>query len=71
MKKEKKNEPVYKLAKLTIECSEHGLVEINSNDVYFTETSEDCEMCGSHGNIKVRGRCPECDKHFTIELSSW
>lgn len=44
----------------------------NHGDVEFTGHEYECDLCGSHGEVKVEFTCPVCKKTFEdIELESW
>ena len=38
---------------------------------YWNAHSGECELCGSHGDVKVETEKCECGENHTIELYSW
>ena len=63
----------FTLSKILIEfvCSQCGkqTAEVSVHD--FSAHDDECELCGSHGDITVDVRCPECKTYGEIELQSW
>ena len=45
-----------------------NIIEI-SNDV--TANSQECEICGSHGDVSVMYTCPDCGQWHDHEIKSW
>lgn len=43
----------------------------NREDFSVSGSSEDCEICGTHGYVSVSLKCNECGTQLTIELESW
>jgi len=48
-------------SEVTIELSEHDI----------RSTSQECDMCGSHGDITIDFECPVCGEFHEHELKSW
>jgi transposase len=48
------------------------VVEVPIDDIGFSARSDECELCGSHGDVTVEvRRCPNCGKSHDIEVESW
>lgn len=45
-------------------------IEVNFVDCSFSGHESECEMCGSHGDVKVYVKC-ECGSNHDIEITSW
>jgi len=61
--------PELKMIEVTFECRDKIVkVEVKDYELFSNESS--CELCGSHGTIKVTILCPVCDKYHTLELNS-
>ena len=45
------------------------LVEISEYDI--SATSQECECCGSHGDVSVSFKCPGCGNHHEHTIRSW
>lgn len=60
----------FKVKSVNIECPTCGIVEIPLENIYFSGTSQDCEVCGSHGEVTLITKCI-CGEHIEIELSGW
>jgi hypothetical protein len=45
-------------------------VTINVKNIMAHGRSDDCEMCGSHGDVSIDVKC-KCGKRHDIELHSW
>jgi hypothetical protein len=56
----RKSKTTHEVLSLVMKCSEHGIYTIALNDCYFTGGSQDCECCGSHGDVNVQFSCPGC-----------
>ena len=41
------------------------------DQLFFGATYQECEICGSHGNVEVGFVCPVCKQYHTVELYSW
>lgn len=46
-------------------------VSLAYDDVYFYGSSQECELCGSHGDVTMDATCPECDKTIEVEVACW
>lgn len=44
--------------------------DIADDKAYFTSHSDQCDMCGSHGEVELSVDCP-CGKDHDIIMSSW
>ena len=45
-------------------------VSVDITKACFTGSESECDLCGSHGSVKVYVTC-ECGKNHDIELESW
>ena len=45
------------------------MIELRGDEV--TASEQECEICGSHGEVSVFFQCPECKEYHDIELRSW
>ena len=66
---------------VTIKCPEGHLIEDASPDIY--SSNQECDLCGSHGEITLTYSCAECaekprrkggktfPKSYEIQISSW
>lgn len=44
----------------------------NIYDLELDYSSDDCELCGSHGHIAIDiNNCTSCKKHHEISVRSW
>ena len=60
------------LLSVTITCAHCNETETYTNEqVHFYANSGECELCGSHGEVKLDGDCKICNRSFDIELHSW
>jgi len=53
-------------------CSKTGkefTVPVGIWDIYASE--QECELCGSHGEMTVDIHCPECGQTHSHTLKSW
>lgn len=50
-------------------CSEMN--EQTFQDACWTGGSQECECCGSHGDVKTAFSCKHCSCYHEVELSSW
>jgi len=50
-------------------CQEDN--EMTMQDISFSGSSSECELCGSHGSVDMSLTCQHCGQWFDIELSSW
>ncbi len=44
--------------------------EVTCNDVTWDSDTQECELCGSHGEVTATVKC-ECGEHHDITLYSW
>ena len=44
--------------------------DISSRKYSISATSQECDMCGSHGSVTMYVDC-ECGKTHDIEINSW
>lgn len=49
--------------------SKEVLVKISEYD--FNHSDQECELCGSHGEISVDYKCMECGESHEYEIRSW
>lgn len=69
-KKEQKDKSL--LMKAVFYCGKcTKTVEVAADKVHFSASSQECELCGSHGESTVRFTCPECKKGQEVVLDSW
>jgi primosomal protein N' len=61
-----------RLISLIFECP-HCKVkfDLSSDKVEFYHHDDQCDLCGSHGEISIDTNCTECKKGFEVEISSW
>lgn len=71
MARKKKVEFILSKIKLEFVCSTCGKVECEVSVNDFSAIDQECEICGSHGDITVSVNCPVCKNHSTIELQGW
>lgn len=76
LKKEKeKAEPESRplaLVSVNFWCPELKEVVTYTPETYdWSSDSQECELCGSHGKVKVSVRCSCKKKYHDIELHSW
>jgi len=60
-----------KVVSLTILCPTLNKEVIVTSDYSFSGYEAECELCGSHGEVKVCIMKCECGKTHDIQLSSW
>jgi hypothetical protein len=63
----------FKILSIKIECA-HCLLVSETENYEISSSSDDCDLCGSHGSIDLGlyDPCPSCNKKFDdIELRSW
>lgn len=74
-KTEEKAEPKKRplgLVSVTFWCDEKEEEITYTPETYdWSADSQECELCGSHGKIKVSVRCSCKKKYHEIELYSW
>lgn len=46
-------------------------VRVTMDNISWDSKDQDCEICGSHGNVNMCVACPSCNYFFDVELSSW
>ena len=44
------------------------VIEVGENISAF---SQECDTCGSHGDVSVMYTCPDCGQHHDHEIKSW
>ena len=67
MKKARKSE----LVSVRIYCPKlKKNVVVKANIIDWSACDQDCEMCGSHGDVSASIKC-KCGKYHEIELKSW
>jgi hypothetical protein len=49
--------------------SKEVMIEISVYDIMHSE--QECEICGSHGEISVDFKCPECGEFHEHEIRKW
>jgi transposase len=57
---------------LKVKCSKNGEafeIEVSENDLYAS--SQECEICGSHGEVTVTYTCPVCGEIHDFQIKSW
>ncbi len=55
---------------VTFTCSEAGKQTVYVSEHDFMSLNQECELCGSHGNITVDVKCA-CGETHSIEIKSW
>ena len=61
-----------KILTLTAICAKcEGEVILKREDLGFYGHADECEMCGSHGEVTVSFNCPDCGKYNSVEVASW
>jgi rubrerythrin len=58
------------LMSIKIRCSGKTKL-VSEKDLIWGGSSDECDMCGSHGSVTVDFRCPICGKNHTIEVDGW
>lgn len=70
MAKSKKDET--KFLSVKIHCSNLDKeVDLDMNQVHYSSSESECEICGSHGSVKLKIDKCKCGKSHTVELDSW
>jgi hypothetical protein len=59
-----------KIISITFTCPVKQEV-VTTEEFNFSSHSDECDLCGSHGDIKVNFHCPLCDKYHEDILSEW
>lgn len=57
---------------LKVKCPAVGTevtIKLSEHDFYASE--QDCEICGSHGEIKVNYKCTACGQDHEHEIQGW
>jgi hypothetical protein len=44
---------------------------IDRDEAIWYGTSQECEMCGDHGQIELYATCSNCDFYSVINVYSW
>jgi transcription elongation factor Elf1 len=57
---------------LNFKCPNTGkeVISVLSNDD-FEFSSQDCDICGSHGYLTVNVKCYQCNKNHELYLRDW
>jgi len=50
-------------------CDKDQKVEVDEYAFSFGESP--CELCGSHGNLSVDVKCPDCKNLRGLDIKSW
>jgi hypothetical protein len=58
------------LINILIYCPKLGKNVTIKEGLYWSGYDAHCDICGSHGAVKVSFQC-KCGKEHTIELDSW
>lgn len=49
--------------------SKEILIKISKDD--FNYSDQECEICGSHGEISIDYKCSECGEFHEYKINSW
>lgn len=61
-----------KFLSVKIHCSNLDKeVDLDMNQVHYSSSESECEICGSHGSVKLKIDKCKCGKSHTVELDSW
>ena len=71
MKDEPKSDNDIKISQLKIKCGNRRPRLYDFKDITMSATEEDCELCGSHGNIEMEFKCKDCGKHHAMKIKEW
>jgi ribosomal protein S27E len=57
---------------IKVKCPVTGKeVDIKLSEYDISSTSQECEICGSHGDVTVNFKCTECNETHEHEIRSW
>lgn len=66
MPRQKYNDTV----KLEVTCGKCGFI-FPADMINVSSSSQDCELCGSHGEIDVDVECLGCHRMIMIKVREW
>ena len=46
-------------------------VIVKADDISSLSHEEECDLCGSHGEVEVGFTCPLCGNYHEVKLLSW
>ena len=46
-------------------------VIVKADDISILSHEEECDLCGSHGEVEVDFTCPLCGNYHEVKLLSW
>jgi len=70
--KSRKRKAGAKIESITIYCQNlNRSVVVEAEKANFSGSSSECELCGSHGSVKVYVRECQCGSYHDIELYEW
>lgn len=58
------------LTAMLIECPTLGRVEVDAAKAWFSSSENECDLCGSHGEVTASFSC-DCGTSHEIYLHSW
>ena len=61
-----------KTLELSFRCGQCTTIsKIPLKDVGIRSYSQECDMCGSHGTVRLDFRCPECGFYPSLMVKDW
>jgi hypothetical protein len=54
-----------------IDRTEESSIEVKLSEYSISSRTQECEICGSHGDVTIEYKCPICGETHKYELSSW